>query len=245
MRRADRLFQIIQILRRSNFPVTAARLAEELEVSKRTIYRDIADLAGQRVPVEGEAGTGYRLSAYYDMPPLIFSDEELEAVFLGVELVQHLPDATLGNNAKDVLSKISSVLPEKLLGFLNQSADAIKPEESGSYKTDTRLFRAAIRCGKKLPLEYRSADGEFSSRIVWPIVLGYDLAHCLLIAWCEKKRGFRHFRADRLVKIVLLDEPIGSGRKLLRAQWKEWREAAHLQHRNKVNHVVKTSIERE
>jgi predicted DNA-binding transcriptional regulator YafY len=117
MRRADRLFQIIQILRRKKLPVTAARLAEELEVSKRTIYRDIADLAGQRVPVEGEAGTGYILRSDYDMPPLMFTAEELEAVFLGVELVKHLPDATLANNANDVLSKIASVIPDKLMCF--------------------------------------------------------------------------------------------------------------------------------
>lgn len=225
MRRADRLFQIIQILRRTKRPVTAARLAEELEVSKRTIYRDIADLAGQRVPVEGEAGTGYRLSEYYDMPLLMFTPEELEAVFLGVQLVQQLPDATLTNNANDVLSKIASVIPDKLVKFLQQSAVTVKPVESGPNKSDTRQIRAAIRDGKKLRLEYRDAKGDLSQRVVWPIVLGYDLTHCLLIAWCEKRESFRHFRADRLVSIALLDEPIGADRKVLRAEWEAWREA--------------------
>ncbi|MCL5497685.1 HTH domain-containing protein [Escherichia coli] len=143
MRRADRLFLITQILRMKKLPVTAARLAEELEVPKRTIYRDIADLAGQRVPVEGEAGTGYILSSDYDMPPLMFTAEELEAVFLGVELVKHLPDVTLANNANDVLSKIASVIPDKLMCFLNDAAVAVKPENSGIEKVDTRLIRAA------------------------------------------------------------------------------------------------------
>jgi len=175
MRRADRLFQIIQILRRKKLPVTAARLAEELEVSKRTIYRDIADLSGQRVPVEGEAGTGYILRSDYDLPPLMFTAEELEAVFLGVELVKHLPDATLANNANDVLSKIASVIPDKLMCFLNDAAVAVKPEKSGIEKIDTRLIRAAIRDSRKMFLEYRAADGTISKRIIWPIILGYDL----------------------------------------------------------------------
>ncbi|MEW5560564.1 YafY family protein [Enterobacter asburiae] len=228
MRRADRLFQIIQILRRTKLPVTAARLADELEVSKRTVYRDLADLAGQRVPVEGEAGSGYRLSEYYDFPPLMFTPDELDALLLGVELVQRLPDATLVNNAKDVLSKISSVIPGKLQSVLNPSAVALKPEEPIATKTDTRQIRAAIRDGRKLLIEYRSADGTLSKRVVWPIVLGYDQTHCLLIAWCEKKESFRHFRADRLVSLLLLNEFIDTDRKVLRSRWEEWREAELL-----------------
>lgn len=225
MRRADRLFQIIQILRRKKLPVTAARLAEELEVSKRTIYRDIADLAGQRVPVEGEAGTGYILRSDYDMPPLMFTAEELEAVFLGVELVKQLPDATLANNANDVLSKIASVIPDKLMCFLNDAAVAVKPENSGIEKVDTRLIRAAIRDSRKMFLEYRAADGTISKRIIWPIILGYDLTHCLLIAWCEEKLDFRHFRADRMLNIVVLNEKIGIGKKSLRMKWEKWRSS--------------------
>ncbi|WP_036627901.1 helix-turn-helix transcriptional regulator [Pantoea sp. AS-PWVM4] len=228
MRRADRLFQIIQMLRRTKLPVTAARLAEELEVSKRTIYRDMADLAGQRVPVEGEAGTGYRLSEYYDLPPLMFTAEELEAVCLGVQLVQRLPDATLANNANDVLSKIASVIPGKMMQFLHHSAVAVKPEETGANKTDTRQIRAAIRDSKKLLLEYRSAEGKVSKRVVWPVVLGYDLTHCLLIAWCENKKDFRHFRTDRLISVVRLDEYTGMDRTVLRARWEQWREAELL-----------------
>ena len=224
MRRADRLFQIIQILRRTKLPVTAARLADELEVSKRTVYRDLADLAGQRVPVEGEAGSGYSLSEYYDFPPLMFTPDELDALLLGVELVQRLPDATLANNAKDVLSKISSVVPSRLQSVLNPSAVLLKPEEPVTNNIDTRQIRAAIRDGKKLLIEYRSADGTISKRVIWPIVLGYNQTHCLLISWCEKRESFRHFRTDRLLDILLLNEHINSDREALRSRWEEWRE---------------------
>lgn len=224
MRRADRLFQIIQILRRTKLPVTAARLADELEVSKRTVYRDLADLAGQRVPVEGEAGSGYRLSEYYDFPPLMFTPDELDALLLGVELVQRLPDATLANNARDVLSKISSVVPSRLQSVLNPSAVLLKPEEPVTNNMDTRQIRAAIRDGKKLLIEYRSADGTISKRVIWPIVLGYNQTHCLLISWCEKRESFRHFRTDRLLDILLLNEHINSDREALRSRWEEWRE---------------------
>lgn len=223
MRRADRLFQILQILRRSTLPVTAARLAEELEVSKRTIYRDIADLAGQRVPVEGEAGSGYILSADYNMPPLMFTAEELEAVFLGVELVRQLPDATLANNASDVLAKIAAVLPSRLLGYLSSSAVALKPDESDNLKADTRIIRTAIREGKKLSLDYCSASGDITQRIIWPVVLGYDLSCCLLIGWCELRGTFRHFRVDRIHQLVILNDNIGVNRGELRRRWEHWR----------------------
>lgn len=231
MRRADRLFQIIQILRRSTQPITAARLAEELEVSKRTVYRDIADLAGQRVPVEGEAGAGYRLSAYYDMPPLMFNVEELEAIFLGVELVRRLPDATLANSASDVLAKITSVIPQRLASYITDAAVAIKPTQESGVKPDTRAIRMAIRDGKKLFLRYRSASEDITTRVIWPVVLGYDQSHCLLIAWCELKQDFRHFRVDRICQVTVLDEYMDISGSELRKRWGSWRQEQLEQHR--------------
>ncbi|MEA9390722.1 YafY family protein [Acerihabitans sp. TG2] len=224
MRRADRLFQILQILRRSTRPVTAARLAEELEVSTRTIYRDIADLAGQRIPLVGEAGSGYILSSDYDMPPLMFTAEELEAVFLGAELVRRLPDATLANNASDVLAKIASVIPARLLGYLSYSAVGLKPDESGNVKPDTRKIRTAIREGKKILLEYGSASGDITKRTIWPVMLGYDQTCCLLIGWCELRGTFRHFRVDRIRHAAILNENIGTNRNELRNRWERWRD---------------------
>ncbi len=224
MRRADRLFQLIQILRRASHPVTAARLAEELEVSKRTVYRDIADLAGQRVPVEGEAGSGYTLSADFDMPALMFTSDELEALLLGAELVSRLPDATLANNAQDALTKILSALPDRLARAVTSSAVAVRPDIEPTQQPDTRLIRVAIRQGKKLRLRYQSVQGEISARVVWPVVLGYDLERCLLIAWCETRSDFRHFRADRIEEISILEEKIPLTASALKENWRRWRE---------------------
>ena len=127
MRRADRLFQIIQILRRSSRPTTAAALAEELEVSKRTVYRDVADLIGQRVPVEGEAGMGYLLAPDYDMPPLMLTADEIEAVVLGAQWVAGHSDKALANAARDVVAKVAAVVPEHLRPFVAEPSVGAKP----------------------------------------------------------------------------------------------------------------------
>ena len=139
MRRADRLFQIIQILRRSSRPVTAAALAEELEVSKRTVYRDVADLIGQRVPIAGEAGLGYLLAADYDMPPLMLTPDEIEAVVLGAQWVMGRSDKALAIAARDVVAKIAAVVPERLRPFVAEPSVGAKP--TIAEPEDKRRFR--------------------------------------------------------------------------------------------------------
>jgi predicted DNA-binding transcriptional regulator YafY len=224
MRKADRLFQIIQILRRSTRPVTAYDIAEELEVSKRTVYRDIAHLIAQRVPIDGEAGFGYVLDAAYDMPPLMLTPDEIEAVVLGLQMVGRLGDVALNIAASDVTAKITSVVPEAFLPYIAQPAVGIRPDE-GEFtgEQDTRPLRAAICDGRKLKLNYRSADGATSKRIVWPVLLGYADTHSLLIAWCETRQAFRHFRTERMVRVQVLDEVIGVSRGKLRGLWEKWR----------------------
>lgn len=225
MRKAERLFQIIQILRRSSRPVTSAQLADELEVARRTVYRDIAHLIGQRVPIEGEAGFGYVLDPRYDMPPLMLTAEEIEAVLLGVQMVAKLGDVAITNAARDVIAKIASTIPNDLLPFIAEPAVGLKPGEVvNSLTLDTRPIRRAIREGRKIELEYRAANGEVSRRIVWPVLLGYEDAHCLLIAWCELKQAFRHFRTERVLSLHVLEETIGLSRGKLRQQWLQWRE---------------------
>ena len=224
MRRADRLFQIIQILRRSTRPVTAGKLAEELEVSKRSVYRDIADLMAQRVPITGAAGFGYVLDSDFDMPPLMLTPDEIEAVVLGAQLVAKLPDPILAAAANDVVAKIAFALPKHLLPFIAEPGVAAKPAGPLHRQTlDTRPFRIAIRDGLKLRLRYRSEAGEVTDRIVWPVVLGYSEADCLLVAWCETRQAFRHFRTDRMLAVIALDERIGVNRSRLRKQWEQWR----------------------
>ncbi|MBB4007233.1 helix-turn-helix transcriptional regulator [Allorhizobium taibaishanense] len=226
MRKADRLFQIIQILRRSSRPVTSAALADELEVARRTVYRDIAHLIAQRVPIDGEAGLGYVLDPSYDMPPLMLTPEEIEAVLLGAQMVAKLGDAALNHAAKDVVAKITAIMPSEYLPFIAQPAVGLKPDEGGEGQAiDTRPLRQAIREGRKLTLAYRAGNGEVTRRVVWPVLLGYAEARALLIAWCESRQAFRHFRTERILALEVLDETIGISRVKLRRQWQQWREA--------------------
>jgi len=226
MRRADRLFQIIQILRRSTRPVTAAALAEELEISKRTVYRDVADLIGQRVPIEGEAGLGYLLGTDYDMPPLMLTPDEIEAVMLGAQWVAGRSDKILSNAARDEVAKIAAVVPARLRPFIVEPSVGVKPTigepEEG---VDTSMLRSAIRNGVKLRLRYRSEAGEETERTVWPVILGYADTDRLLIGWCELRQSFRHFRTDRIIEAEMLDERNGLRRGELRRRWQLWREA--------------------
>ena len=226
MRRADRLFQIIQILRRSRRPVTAAALAGELEVSTRTVYRDVADLIGRRVPIEGEAGLGYLLEPGFDMPPLMLTPDEIEAVVLGAQLVARLSDPLLAGAARDVVAKIASVTPGHFRPLILEPSVAAKPSAEPPPGTiDMRSLRSAIREGLKLRVRYRAESGDVSERTVWPVVLGYAETHSLLIAWCETREGFRHFRTDRLLAANVLDEPYPGRRSELRRRWERWREA--------------------
>jgi predicted DNA-binding transcriptional regulator YafY len=225
MRRADRLFQIIQILRRSTRPVTAAALAQELEVSKRTVYRDVADLIGQRVPIDGEAGLGYLLASDYDMPPLMLTPDEIEAVMLGAQWVAARSDNALANAARDVIAKIAAVVPEHLRPFIADPSVGVRPTVAMSEEgVDPSRLRSAIREGRKLRLIYRSDAGEETERKVWPVILGYAETTRMLVAWCELRQGFRHFRTDRMIEAVMLDESIGLRHGELRRRWQRWRE---------------------
>lgn len=226
MRRADRLFQIIQILRRSTRPVTAAALAEELEISKRTVYRDVADLIGQRVPIEGEAGLGYLLASDYDMPPLMLTSDEIEAVMLGAQWVAGRSDKVLSSAARDVVAKIAAVVPEHMRPFIIEPTVGVKPMiRLQEDKVDTSMLRSAIRKSLKLRLRYRSETGEETERTVWPVILGYTETNRLLVAWCELRQSFRHFRTERIVEVALLDELNGLRQGELRRRWQLWHEA--------------------
>ena len=224
MRRADRLFQIIQILRRSSRPQTAAALADELEVSKRTVYRDIGDLISQRVPISGEAGFGYLLDPAYSMPPLMLTPDEIEAVVLGVQWVIGHSDKLIANAARDVIAKIETAIPDHLRPFIAEPSMGVKPGlRPPAEDVDIAEIRSAIRQGHKLLLCYTAESGEITNRLVWPVILGYAETHRLLVAWCELRQDFRHFRCDRITTATLTDEPIGLRPGELRRQWQLWR----------------------
>ena len=205
MRRADRLFQIIQILRRGQL-TTARALADELEVSSRTIYRDVADLIGSGVPVEGAAGAGYLLRDGYDLPPLMFSPTELEALVLGVRIVASWADAELGRAAQDVLAKVEAVLPEPLRARLDKMP-LLAPGDHAEVprKVDLAALRRMIHERRKLDLDYCDAGGRLTRRRVWPLGLFFYGPVWLLAGWCELRQDFRMFRVDRMAAAAFLE----------------------------------------
>jgi predicted DNA-binding transcriptional regulator YafY len=226
MRRADRLFQIIQILRRSTRPVTADQLAAELEVSRRSVYRDVADLIGQRVPIRGEPGIGYALDRDFDMPPLMLTPDELEAAVLGAQWVADRGDPVLAGAARDLISKIATAVPEHLRPFIAvPSVGAPASRGVAADGLDIALTRAWIRNGRKIRIRYRGERAIESERTIWPTIIGYAETVRLLAAWCELRQNFRHFRTDRIVAAEFLEEPNGCRPGELRARWRKVMEA--------------------
>jgi predicted DNA-binding transcriptional regulator YafY len=229
MRRADRLFQIVQVLRRAGRPVTAAAIAAELEVSLRTVYRDVAELMAQRVPIRGEAGLGYVLGPGFDMPPLMLTPDEVEAAALGAQWVAGRGDPVLAVAARDLLAKIAAVLPEPLRALAAEPTVAAAPRldapDGVPADSDLAWLRAAIRQGRKVRIGYRDAAGRESERTVWPVVIGYVDSVRLLAAWCEDRGAFRHFRIDRIDAAQVLDERHGRRPGVLRREWQRVLEA--------------------
>ncbi len=222
MRKADRLFQIIQILRRTRGPVTADALAEELETSKRTVYRDVAALVGQRVPVRGEAGFGYVLEAGFEMPPLMLTPDEIEAAVLGAQWVMARADPALARAAKDLIAKIGHAVPERLRPFVLEPSAGVTPH----YQTlvdaiDMQKVRASIHAGRKILLSYRDEQGRPSQRVIWPVAIGYMETARVVAAWCELRQDFRHFRTDRVADAAFLEERYPARPSILRTQWRK------------------------
>jgi predicted DNA-binding transcriptional regulator YafY len=227
MRRADRLFDIIQALRATAQPMTAAALAEKLEVAVRTIYRDIAALQASRVPIEGAAGIGYVLRRGYDLPPLTLSAEEADAVAIGMRLLHRLRDPSLQKAADNVLAKLAAVVPDPLQPYLRE-APVVVSEGSAPAATgiDLAQLRAAIHQNRKLTIAYADDHGHETWRTIWPIAMVYYVDVTVIGAWCELRRDFRHFRVDRVLSSRVLDEcfPAENGR--LAARWWASRDAA-------------------
>ena len=222
MRRADRLFQIIQVLRRTRKPLTADAISAELETSKRTIYRDIATLIGQRVPIRGEAGMGYIMEKGFDLPPLMLTPDEIEAAVLGAQWVAGHADVTLARAADDLIAKIADTVPERLRPFVLEPASRARPgRDREPDRIDMVRTRAQIHEGKKIALHYRDEQGRDSERTIWPIAVGYLEAVRLLAAWCELRKDFRSFRTDRVVNADYLDEKYPERRDILRAKWRQ------------------------
>ncbi|WP_295378915.1 YafY family protein [uncultured Pseudacidovorax sp.] len=206
MRRADRLFQIVQLIRGRRL-TTAAFLAGRLEVSERTVYRDIADLQRQGVPLEGEAGIGYRLGQGFDLPPLMFTQDEARALVAAARLAQSWVDPALGDNIDGALGKILSVLPATARAAaesLALYAPAIALDDV--TRVHLRTLREAVQARRKLWLDYRDEAGKPSERQVRPLGCFYWGKVWTLAAWCELRQDFRAFRMDRIRDARMLEE---------------------------------------
>ena len=221
MRRADRLFDIIQTLRVAGKPMTAATLAERLEVTVRTVYRDIAALQASRVPIEGAAGIGYVLRRGFDLPPLMFTADELDAIAVGARLVRRLRDPGLQDAADSVLAKIATALPDALRPGVMAApfyvSDGAAETPSGIDLSDVRF---AIRESRKMRITYADAGGQRSNRTIWPIAMAYYVDATVLGAWCELREDYRHFRVERIVTSTLLETRYPTdGGKLMAGWW--------------------------
>lgn len=222
MRRTERLFKIIQILRRGRQPVTAGAIASELETSMRTVYRDIAELTAQRVPVRGEAGVGYVLDSGFDMPPLMLTPDEIEAAMLGAQWVSRQGDAALAKAAADFVAKLTAVTPERLRPFMLEPAGAAASAwDRVEDAIDMASLRAAIHAQQKVRLQYRAESGDVTARTIWPIAIGYFATVRLIAGWCELRGDFRHFRTDRVIDAEFTQERYPGRRSALRRQWRE------------------------
>ncbi|MCL6706399.1 YafY family transcriptional regulator [Pseudomonas sp. R2.Fl] len=200
MRKASRLFEIIQILKLSRRVVTAAEIAERLEVTVRSIYRDIAALQAMRVPIEGERGLGYILRPGFDLPPLMFDHEEAEAILLGLALLDRTGDAELKQAARRVGRKIAAAVPEPLRRDLfSAPLYAWGQPAAAPEGTDMAALRRAIRDEQVLDMRYRDEQGAETRRGVRPIALIYYSGWMTLVGWCELRQAIRNFRTDRIV----------------------------------------------
>jgi len=220
VRKASRLFETIQILRLAAKPVTAAHIAERLEVTPRSIYRDIVALQAMRVPIEGGRGIGYILRAGFDLPPLMFTIEESEAIVLALALLKRTGDAELKQAANRVTEKIAAAMPLPMRQALSTNAlyawGSVAPQPEG---TDFALLRRAIRDEQKLRLRYRDEAGNQTERTIRPIALIYYSSSAVVVGWCELRQGLRNFRTDRIAESRLVDDFFRDQGDALRQNW--------------------------
>jgi predicted DNA-binding transcriptional regulator YafY len=225
MDKTERLFAVMDALRRHRRPITASALAEEQGVSVRTLYRDIQTLLGLGAPIDGEAGVGYMLRPGFFLPPLMFSAEELEALVLGARWVQGRPDEGLAGAAKNALAKIATASPDDLRDRLDTSGLwAAQQSWSADKEPLLGVVREAMRSEKTLHIQYVDESGNATERPIWPITLAYYEEKQVVGAWCVMRQAFRNFRIDRVRGATPGPEPFGKRRVILMKEWEAiWR----------------------
>jgi predicted DNA-binding transcriptional regulator YafY len=226
MSRAQRLLDLLQILRRHRHPVAGAALADELGISLRTLYRDIAVLQAHGARIDGEPGLGYVLRPGYMLPPLMFSEEEIEALVLGSRWVARRADKRLAEAAQSALARIAAVLPPDLRHGLDTSTLLVGPGEPiAAGDQELALIRQAIRSERKLEITYRDLNGTETTRTIWPFAVGFFDRARIVAAWCERRRDYRHFRTDRIAALAVTDVRYPRRRQDM---LKDWRAAKDI-----------------
>lgn len=223
MTRSERLLALLDLLRTYRYPVAGSLLADKLQVSLRTIYRDIETLQAQGAIIEGEAGLGFVLRPGFHVPPLMFSCAELEALVLGSRLVASLGEGVLSQDARSAMAKISACLPKALaeqmqLVPLHVPRD-YKFDEQGKNSGIIEILRNAIRNEKKLTITYCDAQGRFSKRIVWVFGLAFFAQSRVVLSYCEMRNDFRHFRTDRILNCIALTDKYPKTCRHLMREW--------------------------
>lgn len=220
MSRAQRLLDLLQVLRRHRRPVRGQVLADSLGISLRSLYRDIATLQAQGAAIEGEAGVGYVLRPGYTLPPLMFTPEEIEALVLGSRWVAEHGDPMLAEAARDALAKIAAVMPPDRRDDVEAAPLLVGPAHRVT-DADAAIasLRQAIRAERKVGIAYRDQEGEDSTRTIWPIALSYFSTSQVVVAWCELRQDFRHFRPDRIVALAVGDIRYPRRRAALLREW--------------------------
>jgi predicted DNA-binding transcriptional regulator YafY len=237
LRKAERLFEVIQLLRRELEPISAQRIAKELGSSKRSVYRDIAALKGQDVPIRGEAGIGYVLEKGFDMPPLMLTSDELDAAVLGAHWVASRGEPDLAKAALNLLAKIKVVVPERLRGHVLEPATSIAPVVPTFEVVNSSILRNAIRAHLKMTLVYEGGSGTRTERVVWPILLGYRDTGRILAAWCELRSSFRYFRTDRMISADKLEQRIPENALALRSRWRSAMDQERASYENQSQEI--------
>ena len=222
MSRAQRLLDLIQELRRHRHPVSGASLAEATGVSLRTLYRDIETLKAEGAHIDGEAGVGYVLRPGFMLPPLMFSEEEIEALVLGSRWVHQRADKSLADAAANVLAKVGAVLPKDLRETLDDSGLLVgRAETMSAGDAELPRIRQAIRKERKIAISYRDKDGAASKRTVWPFALAFFEKTRVIVSWCELREGYRHFRTDRIDQLAVSEKRYPRRRQALLKEWRE------------------------
>jgi predicted DNA-binding transcriptional regulator YafY len=227
-KRSERLLALMQALRRRRRPVAGVVLAEEMGVSLRSLYRDIETLKSMGAAIDGEAGLGFQLRADYFMPPLMFSDEEVEALVLGLRLLMQGPDQEMARTARDASSKISAVLPPERRNEMEFVGLFAIPPYNLPMANPLADLRRAMREERQVTLGYRDNQGQVTDRTVYPIALGYFEHHQVLMAFCTLRQDYRSFRIDGMQTVKVLSETLPEPRRTLFHRWRTARNLPDL-----------------